>query len=237
MSDFSGKIVLVTGGTQGIGLAIAQAFHAAGASVHITGTRASAKDYDWPLSEFIYHQALMGSPEDRARLAEAVGALDVLVNNAGGAGRNEFKTETFAQVIEQNLTAYMDLSTRFLATLSERGGNIINMGSVSSHIALADAPAYTASKAGLLGLTRALADKWASKNVRVNLLAPGFIETASTAPMKSIPYWAKRIAEEVPMGRWGRPEECAGPALFLASPAASFVTGISLVVDGGLMNR
>lgn len=235
--DFGDKVVLVTGGTQGIGLAIARGFKAAGAIVHITGTRASPESYDQPLEGFVYHRCEMTKPEDRAALAEAVGAVDVLVNNAGGGAGNEFRLPAFAQVIEQNLIAVMDLSLKFGRGLAARGGSIINIGSVSSHVALKDSPGYTASKSALLGLTRALADKWAPQGVRVNLIAPGFIETRATEVMKSDPRWTDLITRDVPMGRWGQPEEIAPVALFLASPAASFITGESIAVDGGFLAR
>ena len=175
MSWATGKTILVTGGSQGIGLATATAFSALGASVHITGTRAAATDYDDDLSGLIYHRADMASDDDRATLAGSVGDLDVLVNNAGTGGSDEYTTAGFARILAINLTAVMDLSTRFHAGLAASKGSIVNVGSLSSFLALKETPAYTASKTGLLGLTRALADKWSGDGIRVNLVAPGFI--------------------------------------------------------------
>ena len=237
MSWATGKTILVTGGSQGIGLATATAFSALGASVHITGTRAAATDYDDDLSGLIYHRADMASDDDRATLAGSVGDLDVLVNNAGTGGSDEYTTAGFARILAINLTAVMDLSTRFHAGLAASKGSIVNVGSLSSFLALKETPAYTASKTGLLGLTRALADKWSGDGIRVNLVAPGFIATRMTSAMRIDSTRESKLMRAVPMRRWGQPSEIADPILFLASPAASYITGQSLAIDGGLMLR
>lgn len=237
MSWATGKEILVTGGSQGIGLATARAFHDLGGHVHITGTRAAATDYDDDLTGLTYHRADMASDGDRTRLVGAIGQLDVLVNNAGMGGADEYTTAGFARIIAVNLTAVMDLCTRFHPALAITGGSIVNVGSLSSFLALKETPAYTASKTGLLGLTRALADKWSGDGIRVNLVAPGFIATRMTSAMRIDSARESKLLRAVPMRRWGQPSEIAEPILFLASPAASYITGQSLAIDGGLMLR
>ncbi len=233
----AGKIVLVTGGSQGIGLATARAFQQAGAIVHITGTRGAAADYEDDLGDFIFHRADMAEEAERAALAAAIPALDVLVNNAGMGSADEYTAEGFARVIAVNLTAVMDMCLRFHDALAAAKGSIVNVGSLSGFLALKETPAYTASKTGLLGLTRALADKWSTDGIRVNLVAPGFVATRMTAPMRVDPAREARLMKSIPMRRWGEPAEIAGPILFLASPAAGYITGQSLAIDGGLLLR
>jgi len=237
MSWAEGKTVLVTGGSQGIGLATALAFRNIGANVTITGTRASAADYDDDLSGLDYVQANMARKADIAALAESFETLDVLVNNAGMGHANEYAMEGFEAVIDVNLNAVMDLSVRCHAMLAAAKGSIVNVGSLASFLAIKEAPAYTASKAAVLGLTRALADKWAPDGIRVNMVAPGFIETRMTSPMRADEGYESRLLKSVPMRRWGEPAEVAAPIVFLASPGASYITGQSLAMDGGLMLR
>lgn len=237
MSWASGKRILVTGGSQGIGLATATAFLGLGAIVHITGTRLAAGEYDDDLAGLHYHRADMAVDADRAALAEAVGDVDVLINNAGAGSNDEYTTAGFARILAINLTAVMDLSTRLHAGLAAAKGSIVNVGSLSSFLALKETPAYTASKTGLLGLTRALADKWSADGIRVNLVAPGFIATRMTSAMRIDSARESKLMRAVPMRRWGQPSEIADPILFLASPAASYITGQSLAIDGGLMLR
>jgi len=235
--EFKGKRVLVTGGSQGIGLATATAFAKAGAEVLITGTRASAVDYADDLSLFTYIQANFALPKTAAALAAVVGGIDVLVNNAGTGRADEYTESGFRSVIDVNLNAVMALSLALYPALKARGGSIVNMGSLSSFLALRETPAYTASKAGLLGLTRALADKWAADGVRVNLVAPGFIRTRMTEVSRTDADYERRLLKAVPMRRWGEPEEVAEVVLFLASPRAPYITGQSIAIDGGLMLR
>jgi 3-oxoacyl-[acyl-carrier protein] reductase len=232
-----GKTALVTGGSQGIGHATAAALAAAGATVTVTGTRASFADYDAPIDGVAYFQADLSDPAARAALAARFTALDILVNNAGGGNANEYDQAGFEAVIDLNLNAVMDLSVRLYPLLKATRGSIVNVGSLASFLALKETPAYTASKAGLLGLTRALGDKWAPAGVRVNLVAPGFIATRMTARMRTDAGYEARLLKAVPMRRWGQPSEIADAILFLASPAASYITGQSLAIDGGLMLR
>jgi 3-oxoacyl-[acyl-carrier protein] reductase len=237
MSWARGKTALVTGGSQGIGHATALALRDLGATVIVTGTRAAFTDYDDPIDGVTYIQSDLARPEARAALAAQITTLDVLVNNAGTGRPNEYDQDAFETVIDINLNAVMDLSMRLFPALKSAGGSIVNVGSLASFLALKETPAYTASKAGLLGLTRALGDKWALEGVRVNLVAPGFIATRMTAPMRADAGYEGRLLKSVPMRRWGQASEVAEAILFLASPAASYITGQSLAIDGGLMLR
>lgn len=236
--EFAGKRVLVTGGTQGIGLATAQALAANGAEVLVSGTRDRPTAYEDDLSRFTYLGPFdLARPEAAAELAEAAGSVDVLVNNAGGGRPDEYEDAGFRAVIDVNLNAVMALSMALHPGLQAHRGSVVNVGSVASFLALRETPAYTASKAGLLGLTRALADKWAPDGINVNMVAPGFIRTRITAPQRVDPDYEKRLLKAVPMRRWGEPDEVAQAVLFLASKRAPYVTGQSLIIDGGLVLR
>lgn len=235
--NFGGKRVLVTGGTQGIGLGIASAFADSGAEVVISGTRGNAGDYEDDLSRFTYVRARLDQAADRAALVEAAGSIDILINNAGQSHPDEYAMEGYARVIEVNLNAAVELCYLCHPGLRERGGTIVNLGSCASFIAIGYAPAYTASKTGLLGFTRAVADQWARDGVRVNLIAPGFIETRMTAGVRADERKSDAMMRAIPLRRYGTPAEVAAATLFLASPEASYITGQSIVIDGGLMLR
>ncbi|MES2095632.1 MAG: SDR family oxidoreductase [Pseudomonadota bacterium] len=235
--DYAGKAVLVTGGTQGIGLGIASAFADAGARVHVTGTRAAAADYDADLTRFAYTRVRMESPEERAALAEAIPALDILINNAGTAGDDEYSLEGYARVVEVNLTAVVDLTYRFRERLAAARGAIVNVASSASFIALRDRPGYTASKHGLLGFTRSIADMWAREGIRVNAVAPGFVDTQILDWAREDAAMMKQFLRQIPARRIGTPADVAACVLFLAAPEASYVSGHALVVDGGYLLR
>ncbi|MDP6875676.1 MAG: SDR family oxidoreductase [Alphaproteobacteria bacterium] len=234
--DFSGKDVLVTGGSSGIGLAIAQGFRDAGAQVAITGTRDGIGDYPDDLSAFTYHQVNMLDVPAVEALAEGIEQLDVLVNNAGTTfrGRAALEPENFEATIDINLNSVYRLSHRLQPLLKASGGSIINIASMTSYFGSPRGPGYGASKSAILQMTMSLGALWARDGVRVNAIAPGWIDTKLTAPIQEMPEIADPILQRTPMGRWGRPDEMIGTALFLASAdAAGFVTGVTIPVDGG----
>ena len=239
--DFSGRRVLVTGGSSGIGLGIAQAFAEAGAEVWITGRRAAASEYDVDLAGFTYRQAEMTDSESLDRLLGGLDRLDVLVNNAGGnlMAENEWKPEVFARAVQMHLFSAFQLSVGCKEMLAqsamEGGGSIVSCASMSAFRAVPVVPGYGAGKAGIVQMTLNMGVSWARDNVRVNAVAPGLIETGMTSIMQSEAMKEVEAAElaRVPMARWGKPEDVAPAFLFLASPAARFIVGQTLNVDGG----
>ena len=234
--DFSGAEVLVTGGSNGIGLAIAQGFLAAGAQVTITGTKDGPGDYPHDLSGFTFHQVDMVDMAAVESLAARFDRLDVLVNNAGTTfrGKAALEPENFEATIDINLNSVYRLSHRLQPLLRASGGSIINIASMTSYFGSPRGPGYGASKSAILQMTKSLAALWARDGVRVNAIAPGWIKTNLTAPIQEMPEIADPIIQRTPMDRWGEPDEMAGSALFLASAdVASFITGVTIPVDGG----
>ena len=232
--DYSGKTILVSGGSSGIGLAIARAFRRAGGNVWITGTRADAADYPDDLDGLTFRQLDMEDASAIDALGAALPSLDVLINCAGNTVRDEeaYEPINFEKVIAINLSGTFRLSMTALPLLKRGPGNVINIASMTSYFGAPGAPGYGASKAGVLELTQTLGVAWAPFGIRVNGIAPGWIETKLTQ------YWRqdqrdRLILERTPMGRWGRPDDMTGAALFLASEAAGFITGVTLPVDGG----
>jgi NAD(P)-dependent dehydrogenase (short-subunit alcohol dehydrogenase family) len=231
--DFTGKQTLVVGASRGgIGSAIAAGFAECGASVGITGVEPQPIPEDQ--GRYPYTQLDVGDPDAVQRLADGLPALDVLVNCAGIARRDaEYDPAVFARVLQVNLLGVLHLANAFKRHLVESKGALINIASMYSSFGSPRVPGYGASKAGVAQLTKSLAIGWAEHGVRVNAIAPGFIVTEQTVRARADATHYQRVLDRTPAGRWGEPVDLVGPALFLASPAARFVTGAVLPVDGG----
>jgi NAD(P)-dependent dehydrogenase (short-subunit alcohol dehydrogenase family) len=234
--DFRNYTVLITGGTTGIGRGIADAFRSAGANVLVTGltTTEVAAAREEGLDA---RQLNVADDQQIAGLVASLSSLDVLVNAAGMILRAsaEFEIEGFLKVIDVNLSGTMRMcrACRPLLAKSGQGASIVNIASVLSQFGSGFVPGYSASKGGVAQLTKSLAIAWANEHIRVNAIAPGWIETALTQPLQDDPQRSATLMARTPLGRWGRPEDVAGAALFLSSSAAAFITGIILPVDGG----
>ncbi len=249
--DLSGKTALVTGCKRGIGRGIAEGLAAAGAD--IVGVSASLEASGSAVEEAVHalgrsFKAYQCDFSDRdavlgfAAQLEADGVKpDILINNAGTIRRKpaaEHPDEWWDEVINVNLSSQFILSREIGRGMIERGsGKIIFTASLLTFQGGITVPGYAASKGGIGQLTKALANEWAGKGVNVNAIAPGYIATDNTQALQDDPVRYKSILERIPQGRWGTPEDFAGPAVFLASAASNYVNGEVLVVDGGWMGR
>lgn len=243
--DLSGKVAIVTGATSGIGRSIALTLAGAGARVVAAGRRVELLEDLAALHPNISAQSCDVTIDDDCRqlvqqTVSTMGSIDVLINNAGITNQKRAQDETseeFRSVIETNLLAPFVLSREAAAFMFDQpeGGSIVNVASILGMVGLGRIPqaGYTASKGGLVNLTRELAAQWARRGVRVNAIAPGWFHTELTADLFETAKGVDWIARLTPMGRGGKLAELAGAVLYLSGPASSYVTGIVLPVDGG----
>ncbi|HZQ81437.1 MAG TPA: SDR family oxidoreductase [Gaiellaceae bacterium] len=236
--DLAGQTALVTGARRGIGRAAADALAAAGARV--VGVSAAADDVpgvsyrcDFADRSSVYELV--------AKVREDVGAVDILVNNAGTIERApaaEHGDELWDRVLAVNLTAQFVLTRELGRDMLERGrGKVVFVASLLSFQGGINIPGYTAAKSGVAGLTKALANEWAAGGVNVNAVAPGYVRTDNTQALRDDPERYAAILARIPAGRWADPEDIAGAIVFLCSPAADYIHGAVLPVDGGWLGR
>lgn len=252
MTDLTNKTALVTGASRGIGQAIAIALADAGANVIcVASTEANASETVKRIGK--QASALGCDQSDPAAIAKAcktaiarAGRIDILINNAGTIRRApaaEYSDEDWDHVIETNLNGVFRfcraIGAHMLDTIERDGGRgkIVNIASLLSFQGGITVPAYAASKGGVAQLTKALSNEWAAKGIQVNAIAPGYIATDNTAALQADPDRNASIVARIPAGRWGRPEDIAGPTVFLCSPEADYINGHILTVDGGWMGR
>jgi 2-deoxy-D-gluconate 3-dehydrogenase len=240
-----GKVALVTGANGGIGQAIAVAMAAAGADVIAAGRSSMDETVAAIAAAGGRAHALqldLSDPAGAAGRLAGIGRLDILVNNAGiirRANAVDFTESDWDDVSDVNLKAVFLLCQAFArgAFAQGSGGAIVNIASLLSYQGGIRVPSYTASKHGIAGLTKLLANEWAARDIRVNAVAPGYIATSNTGALRADPDRNQAILDRIPAGRWGDPEDIAGTVVFLASPAARYVHGAIINVDGGWLAR
>ena len=238
--DFSGKTVLVVGGSSGIGNGIAHAFKDLGADVHIWGTRANAAAYAGnegsDMTGLTYTQVDVANTAAVEAAQPTFSQLDVLVLSQGTVRyqREEFTMPGFDVVVRTNLDSMMACAAKFHAMLSASQGSLITVSSVAGFKSTMGNPAYSASKHGVVGLTASLGQAWARDGIRVNGIAPGLVDTKLTKVTTDVPDRLNKTLSKIPVRRLGTPADMAGAALFLASPLSAYVVGRTLIVDGGL---
>jgi 2-dehydro-3-deoxy-D-gluconate 5-dehydrogenase len=245
----NGKTALVTGSSRGLGAAIAVALAEAGANVAVHGSNHAPESTKQQViaagAQSIAMAGDVGDKEVCARLVQETvshfGAIDILVNNAGTIRRSpavDQSEEDWKLLIDVNLTSVFRLTQHAgRHMLAQGSGKIINIASLLTFQGGILVPSYAAAKGGVGQLTKAFANEWAARGVNVNAIAPGYMETDNTEALRNNPERAPKILERIPAGRWGRPEDLAGAAVFLASSASDYVHGHILIVDGGWMNR
>jgi NAD(P)-dependent dehydrogenase (short-subunit alcohol dehydrogenase family) len=241
--DYSGRKVLVVGGTTGIGFGVAQAYREAGADVAITGQRGSASDYDADYSGYRYFKLDITGKEDMKPVAAALPELDILVNSAGVGwvggefGVHEYEPEIFEKAVRMHLTGPYRTIEACQPQLSKStlpgGGNVVSIASMSSFFGIETVPGYGAGKAGLVQMTKTLSIHWGKQNLRVNAVAAGLTRSAMTSWFMDDKEMLAPTLERTPLGRVGNPEDIAGAVLFLTSAAARHITGQTVIVDGG----
>jgi NAD(P)-dependent dehydrogenase (short-subunit alcohol dehydrogenase family) len=236
---FRNKVVLIAGGTGGIGAAIGNALSELGASVTVTGATVAETEEAQSRASFWVERVVRLDVRDEAAIVSCFAArtrLDILINCAATIRRDEEDDPVvFAQVIDVNLTGTLRMCTAARPLLAKSKGCIVNTASVLSFFGGARVPGYSASKGGVAQLTKSLALSYAAEGIRVNAIAPGWVATPMTQALRDDPARNAAIVARTPLGRWGEPDEIAGAAIFLCSPAAAFVTGTILAVDGGYM--
>lgn len=245
--SLKGRVALVTGGAQGLGAAMAEALAAAGAHVALADrnaealerTRAGFAAKGYAVSATAFDVTDTAAAENAVRgVAASQGRLDILVNNAGVVVFKRIENHAMAdwdRVVSTNLTALYALAREASVHMAAGGyGRIINIASVMGQVARAGIVSYVAAKHGVIGLTRALAAELARKNINTNAIAPGYFLTEITKSVQAETEFYELVRSRTPLHRWGDPSELAGPVLFLASPASSFVNGHVLTVDGGM---
>jgi 2-dehydro-3-deoxy-D-gluconate 5-dehydrogenase len=246
-----GKVALVTGASVGLGQAMAVALAEAGADVAVhchrdgeaSETCASIEQLNRKAVSVAGDMADKSAPKRIAdEVAEKFGRIDILVNNAGMIRRSpavDFSEEDWSTVLEVNLSSIFRLSQAVGRKMLEQGsgGKIVNIASLLSFQGGITVPAYTASKSGVAGLTKAFANEWAKNNINVNAIAPGYMATNNTTALRADENRNRQILERIPAERWGTPEDLQGAVVFLSSAASDYMQGHILVVDGGWMAR